>query len=115
MRVVGVMKPKGRSLTWIYSLDGTICLPLTTYQQRLEGIGYVEHLIVFFKKGIDFYKVIDCAKDTLRRRHRGQDDFIGVLCTPTDVPSPGTYSKGDKDCLGPALRVFRCLSAVSAS
>ena len=77
MRVVGVMKPKGRSLTWIYSLDGTICLPLTTYQQRLEGIGYVEHLIVFFKKGIDFYKVIDCAKDTLRRRHRGQDDFIG--------------------------------------
>ena len=77
MRVVGVMKPKGRSLTWIYSLDGTICLPLTTYQQRLEGIGYVEHLIVFFKKGSDFYKVIDCAKDTLRRRHRGQDDFIG--------------------------------------
>ena len=77
MRVVGVMKPKGRSLTWIYSLDGTICLPLTTYQQRLEGIGYVEHLIVFFKKGSDFYKIIDCAKDTLRRRHRGQDDFIG--------------------------------------
>ena len=77
MRVVGVMKPKGRSLTWIYSLDGTICLPLTTYQQRLEGIGYVEHLIVFFEKGSDFYKVIDCAKDTLRRRHRGQDNFIG--------------------------------------
>ena len=77
MRVVGVMKPKGRSLTWIYSLDGTICLPLTTYEQRLEGIGYVEHLIVFFKKGSDFYRVIDCAKDTLRRRHRGQDDFIG--------------------------------------
>ena len=77
MRVVGVMKPKGRSLTWVYSLDGTICLPLTTYQQRLEGIGYVEHLIVFFRKGSDFYKVIDCAKDTLRRRHRGQDDFIG--------------------------------------
>ena len=77
MRVVGVMKPKGRSLTWIYSLDGTICLPLTTYEQRLEGIDYVEHLIVFFKKGSDFYRIIDCAKDTLRRRHRGQDDFIG--------------------------------------
>lgn len=77
MRVVGVMKPKGRSLTWIYSLDGTICLPLTTYQERLEGINHVEHLIVFFKKGSDFYRVIDCAKDTLRRRHRGQDDFIG--------------------------------------
>ena len=77
MRVVGVMKPKGRSLTWVYCLDDAICLPFTTYQQRLEGINHVEHLIVFFKKGSDFYRVIDCAKDTLRRRHRGQDDFIG--------------------------------------
>ena len=77
MRVVGVMKPKGRSLTWVYCLDDAICLPFTTYQQRLEGIDYVESLIVFFKKGSDFYRIINCAKDTLRRRHRGQDDFIG--------------------------------------
>ena len=77
MRVVGVMKPKGRSLTWIYGLDDAICLPLTTYQQRLEGINHVEALIVFFQKGTDFNRVVDCAKDILRRRHRGQDDFIG--------------------------------------
>ncbi len=77
MRVVGVMKPKGRSLTWIYCLDDAICLPLTTFEQRLEGIGYVEHLIVFFKKGSDFNSIVDSAKDVLRKRHRGQDDFIG--------------------------------------
>ncbi len=77
MRVVGVMKPKGRSLTWIYCLDDAICLPLTTYQQRLEGINYVEHLIVFFQKGTDFNSIVASAKDTLRKRHRGQDDFIG--------------------------------------
>ena len=77
MRVVGVMKPKGRSLTWVYCLDDAICLPLTTYQQRLEGIDHVEALIVFFQKGADFNRIVACAKDTLRKRHRGQDDFVG--------------------------------------
>ncbi len=77
MRVVGVMKPKGRSLTWVYCLDDAICLPLTTYQQRLKGRRYVEHLIVFFQKGTDVNRVIASAKDILRKRHRGQDDFIG--------------------------------------
>ncbi len=77
MRVVGVMKPKGRSLTWEYSLDDAVCIPLTTCQQRLTGTRYVENLIVFFQKGTDFNSVIDSAKDALRKRHRGQDDFIG--------------------------------------
>lgn len=77
MRVVGVMKPKGRSLTWIYCLDDAICLPFTTYQQRLEGINHVEALIVYFKKGADFNSIVASAKDTLRKRHRGQDGFIG--------------------------------------
>ena len=77
MNVVGVMKPKGRSLTWIYGLDNSICLPLTTYQQRLEGINHVEALIVFFKEGSDYKSIVDSAKYILRKRHRGQDDFIG--------------------------------------
>ena len=76
MRVVGVMKPKGRSLTWGYSLDDAICVPLTTYQQRFTGKRYVEHLVVFFQKGADINSIIASAKDILRKRHRGQDDFI---------------------------------------
>ena len=77
MRVVGVMKPKGRSLTWEYCLDDALCVPLTTCQQRLTGNRHVEHLIVFFKKGADVNNVIASAKDVVRKRHRGQDDFIG--------------------------------------
>lgn len=77
MRVVGVMKPKGRSLTWVYGLDDAICVPLTTYQQRLEGIRYVENLIVFFEKGADVNSIIVAVKEILRKRHRGQDNFIG--------------------------------------
>ncbi len=76
MRVVGVMEPKGRSLTWGYSLDNGICVPLTTYQQRFTGTRYVEHLIVFFEKGADINSIIASAKDIVRKRHRGQDNFI---------------------------------------
>ena len=78
LRVVGVMKTKGRSLSfWWYSLDDAICVPLTTYQQRITGTRYLEDMIVFFEKGTDTDSIVDSVKDVLRKRHRGKDDFIG--------------------------------------
>ena len=77
-RVTGVMKTKGSSLnSWWYSLDETVCIPLTTHQQRMSGNRYIEDLIIFFQEGADVYSVLDSAKDVLRKRHRGKDDFIG--------------------------------------
>lgn len=49
-RVVGIMTPKGNQLSNIRSLDDFIYVPLTTHQQRLSGINYVERLIIFSKK-----------------------------------------------------------------
>ena len=43
---------------------------------------------------------IASAKDSLRKRHRGQDDFIGHYIPKADPPSVGAHSKGDKDRLG---------------
>ena len=77
LRVVGVMKTKGRSLSISYSLDDAICVPLTTYQQRITGTRYLEDMIVFFEKGTDTDSIVDSVKDVLRKRHRGKDDFIG--------------------------------------
>ena len=78
LRVVGVMKTKGRSLSfWWYSLDDAICVPLTTYQQRITGTRYLEDMIVFFEKGTDTDSIVDSVKHILRKRHRGKDDFIG--------------------------------------
>ena len=77
LRVVGVMKAKGSSLSSWRSLDDTVCVPLTTRQQRLIGNPYVDRLVLFFKKDADVYSIIDSAKDVLRKRHRGKDDFIG--------------------------------------
>ena len=77
MRVVGVMLPKGRnfSITW-GNLDDAICIPLTTYQQRITGIRYVERLNIFFREGADVYSVISSVKKVLRKRHRDKDNFI---------------------------------------
>ena len=77
LRVVGVMKVKGSSLSSWRSLDETVCVPLTTRQQRLVGNPYVDRLVLFFEKDADVYSIIDSAKDVLRKRHRGKDDFIG--------------------------------------
>ena len=77
MRVVGVMSPKGRnlSITW-GNLDDAICIPLTTYQQRITGIRYVQRLNIFFREGTDVHSVVSSVKGVLRKRHNGKDDFI---------------------------------------
>ena len=78
MRVVGVMSPKGSnlSITW-GNMDDIICIPLTTYQQRITGIRYVERFNIFFRKGVDVYSVVSSVKKVLRKKHKGKDDFIG--------------------------------------
>ncbi|MDE0469643.1 MAG: ABC transporter permease [Candidatus Poribacteria bacterium] len=77
VRVVGVMKAKGSSINTWYSLDETVCVPLTTHQQRMSGTRYIEDLIIFFQKDADVYSILDSVKEVLRKRHRGKDDFIG--------------------------------------
>lgn len=76
-RVVGIMAPKGRSFRSYGSLDDIVCVPMTTYQQRLSGRDYIERLIVFFEKEADINKVIESVRDLLRKRHRDTDDFVG--------------------------------------
>ena len=75
MLVVGSLVPRGRNLLWL-SLDDAVCIPLTTFQQRVSGKRHVDGLTVFFKKGEDINRVIEDVKVVLRKRHRGKDDFI---------------------------------------
>ncbi|MCE2413444.1 ABC transporter permease [Candidatus Poribacteria bacterium] len=75
-RVIGIMAAKGRSLRSYTSLDDIVCVPLTTHQQRLSGIRYIEDLHVFFQKDADVSGVIDSVRDVLQKRHRGIKDFI---------------------------------------
>ena len=85
MRVVGVMKPKGRSLNYQRSFDSTVCVPLTTHQQRFSGNRFVENLVVFYAKDTDIQPLIESVKEVLRKRHRGKDDFIAYWLPTTSV------------------------------
>ncbi len=75
MRVVGTLIPRGRNLI-SFSLDDTVCIPITTFQQRVSGKLHVDRLIVFFKEGEDVNRLVNDIKVVLRKRHRGKDDFI---------------------------------------
>lgn len=76
LRVIGVMSPKGRILSHPRLQDDSIYVPLTTGQQRFSGSRYVESLNIFYEKDADVYRVVDSVKRTLRKRHRGVDNFI---------------------------------------
>ena len=75
-RVVGVMAPRGRTLRTGWSLDDVVCIPLTTYQQRISGNDYVERLTVFTEDRSNMARVIEIARNVIRKRHRNTDDFI---------------------------------------
>ena len=77
MRVVGVMKPKGRS--FIFSrrnLDTSLFIPVTPYQQRITGADDVTDLVIFTEKDVDMEIIIQTIYRILRRRHRNKDDFF---------------------------------------
>ena len=101
MQVIGVLALKGRSLSasW-WSLDNTICVPLTTYRQRIAGNRYIERLIVFFQKNADADHVINSIKEVLRKRHRGKDDFIGYWHPKNNIRQLERVEKMIKIALG---------------
>ncbi len=100
LRVIGVMKAKGSSLSSWRSLDDTVCVPLTTRQQRIFRNPYVDRLVLFFKKDSDVYSIIDSAKDVLRKRHRGKDDFIGYWIPKGNIQRLAHTQKMIKIALG---------------
>ena len=100
LRVVGVMKAKGSSLRSWRSLDDTVCVPLTTRQQRIFRNPHVDRLILFFEKNADVYSIIDSAKDVLRKRHRGKDDFIGYWIPKGNIQRLAHTQKMIKIALG---------------
>ena len=88
MRVVGVLAFKGkipRVLTWWSLDDMTICVPLTTYQQRITGIRYVERINIFFQKDVDAYDIVKSARKVIRQRHRDIDNFTSYWQAQTTL------------------------------
>ncbi len=75
-RVVGVMAQRGRNIRTAWSLDDIVCIPISTYRQRISGRNYVERLTVFIKEDADIDTVIASARAVIRKRHRNTDEFV---------------------------------------
>ena len=76
--VVGVMKPRGRSLRFGWNLDDRVLLPLTTVQERFTGNDRVTMISVQAKS----MELVEKAKEevtaVIRKRHRNLDNFFNV-------------------------------------
>lgn len=112
-RVVGVMAPRGRTLRTGWSLDDVVCIPLTTYQQRISGDDYVERLTVFTEDGSNMARVIGIARDVIRKRHRNTDDFIDHWTAVATVERMDHIEKVIKIALGSIAGFSLFVSGIS--
>ena len=76
--IVGVMKPRGRSLRFGWNLDDRVLLPLTTVQERFTGNNRVRMISVQAKSTDLVDKATEEVKAVIRKRHRNQDNFFNI-------------------------------------
>lgn len=77
--VVGTLMPRGRSLRFGWSFDNLTFIPISTAQERFTGNDHIEYILVFANTVEDVPTAIEEVKTVVRKRHRNQDDFIGIF------------------------------------
>ena len=77
--VVGTLMPRGRSLRFGWSFDNLTFIPISTAQERFTGNDHIEYILVFANTVEDVSTAIEEIKTVVRKRHRNQDDFIGIF------------------------------------
>ena len=70
------MAKRGTSLQYGFSWDDVVYIPLTTAQDRFKGTHYVNYLNVRAVDTDSIEKATEEVKSVLRKRHRGQDNFL---------------------------------------
>ena len=78
-RVVGTLMPRGRSLRFGWSLDNLAFIPISTVQKRFTGSRRLQEIIVYAPTVEAVPKAIEEVKAVLGKRHRNQDDFVGIF------------------------------------
>ena len=77
--VVGTLTPRGRSLRFGVSFDSLAFIPISTVQKRFTGNDHIGHISIYAHTVEDVPKAIEEVKTVIRKRHRNQDDFIGIF------------------------------------
>ena len=98
--VVGTFMPKGRSLRFGWSFDNLVFIPLSTVQKRFTGNDSIDEVVVYAHTIDDVPKAAEEVKAVIRKRHRNQDDFIGIFEMPAGMRQLEKISKIIKITLG---------------
>ena len=98
--VVGTFMPKGRSLRFGWSYDNLAFIPLSTVQERFTGNDRIDELVVYAHTIDHVRKAAEEVKAVIRKRHRNQDDFIGIFEMPAGIAHLEKISKIIKITLG---------------
>lgn len=69
--VIGLLEPKGES--W-YSPDDRIFVPLTTAQERIFGVDYINSALAQIRNSDDYEEALFDIETILRRSHRLRED-----------------------------------------
>ena len=77
--VVGTLMPRGRSLRFGVSFDSLAFIPISTVQKRFTGNDHIGHISIYAHTVEDVPQAIEEVKTVIRKRHRNQDDFIGIF------------------------------------
>ena len=76
--VVGTLIPRGRSLRFGWGFDNLAFIPISTVQDRFTGNDQIGYISIYAHTVEDVPKAIEEVKTVIRKRHRNQDDFIGI-------------------------------------
>ena len=98
--VVGTMMPRGRSLRFGWSFDTMLFFPITTTQERFTGDDRIQEIIVYANTVDDVPSAVREVKEVIRKRHKGEDNFVKIYEMRRGIRQLEKISKMIKIALG---------------
>ena len=98
--VVGTMRPRGRSLRFGWSYDNLVFIPISTVQERFTGNNRIQDIVVYAHTVEEVPKAIEEVKTVIRKRHKGDDKFVGIFEMRSGMAQLEKISKMIKIALG---------------
>ena len=98
--VVGTLTPRGRSLRFGWSYDNLVFIPISTVQERFTGNDQIQDIVIYAHTVEEVPKAIEEVKAVIRKRHKGDDSFVGIFEMRSGMAQLEKISKMIKIALG---------------
>ena len=100
LTVVGTMIQRGTSLQFGWCYDNLAFIPISTVQERFTGNDRIDDIMVFANTVDVIPKAIEEVRTVIKKRHRGEDDFIRIRAMRSGMAQLEKISRVIKIALG---------------